>query len=37
MIIGENEITSGNYKIKDMTKKEEYTLNYDELINLLTK
>ena len=37
MIIGENEITSGNYKIKDMTKKEEYTLCYDELINLLTK
>ena len=25
MIIGENEINSGVYKIKDMQKKEEYT------------
>lgn len=37
MIIGENEITSGNYKIKDMTKKEEYTLSIDELKELITK
>ena len=37
MIIGENEITSGNYKIKDMIKKEEYTLGINELIDLLTK
>ena len=37
MIIGENEITSKSYKIKDMIKKEEYTLSYDELIKFLTK
>ena len=37
MIIGENEITSGNYKIKDMIKKEEYTFGINELIDLLTK
>ena len=35
MIIGENEINSGLYKIKDMNKKEEYTLSFDEIINLL--
>lgn len=32
MIIGENEINSQNYKIKDMIKKEEYTLSYEELM-----
>ena len=37
MIIGENEISSNQYKIKDMLKKEEYTLTYDELIKYLTK
>ncbi len=37
MIIGENEITSGNYKIKDMVKKEEYSLEYEELIKYLSK
>ena len=31
MIIGENEVNSGTYKIKDMGKKEEYTLNIDEI------
>jgi histidyl-tRNA synthetase len=35
MIIGENETKSGIYKIKDMKKKEEYSLNKEELINLL--
>ena len=35
MIVGENEVTSGNYKIKDMIKKEEYTYTLDELINFL--
>ena len=34
MIIGENEVNSGSYKIKDMIKKEEYTLTYKELIDL---
>ena len=37
MIIGENEINSGIYKIKDMIKKEEYSLKEIELINLLKK
>ena len=37
MIIGENETKSNKYKIKDMLKKEEYTLTYDELIKFLTK
>lgn len=37
MIIGENEISSNQYKIKDMLKKEEYTFTYDELIKYLTK
>ena len=37
MIIGENEITSGNYNIKDMVKKEEYSLNVDELMEKLSK
>ena len=31
MIVGENEIKSGIYKIKDMDKKEEFTLNINEL------
>ena len=37
MIIGENEVNSNQYKIKDMNKKEEYTLNVSELKELLTK
>lgn len=37
MIIGENEVKSGQYKIKNMLKKEEYTLTYDELIKYLTE
>ena len=31
MIVGENEVNSGTYKIKDMAKKEEYTLSIDDL------
>ena len=34
MIIGENEVQSGIYKIKDMNKKEEVSVNTDELIKL---
>ena len=34
MIIGQNEIESGIYKIKDMDKKVELTLKYDELLKL---
>ena len=34
MIIGENEIKSGIFKIKDMNKKEEYSLSFEEIINL---
>ena len=37
MIIGDNEIKTGQYKIKDMNKKEEYTLKYNELIKFLIK
>ena len=37
MIIGENEINSNTYKIKDMIKKEEYSLSKDELIKMLCK
>ena len=37
MIIGENEVSSGNYKIKDMNEKQEYTLNSDELVEFLKK
>ena len=37
MIIGENEVKSNEYKIKDMNKKEEYTLNINELKELVTK
>lgn len=37
MIIGNDEVSSGNYKIKDMNKKEEYTLNSDELVEFLKK
>lgn len=37
MVIGENEVTSGVYKIKDMIKKEEYSLNVDELKKLLSE
>ena len=35
MILGENEVNSSLYKIKDMNKKEEYTLNYEDLIKYL--
>ena len=35
MILGENEINSNLYKIKDMQEKCEYTLSYDELIKFL--
>ena len=31
MIIGENEVNSGIYKIKDMDKKEEYTFSINEI------
>ena len=37
MIIGENEIQSNTYRIKDMEKKEEYSFKYDELIKYLKK
>lgn len=37
MIVGENEINSGIYKIKDMQKKEEYSKGYEELISFLSK
>lgn len=36
MIIGEDEINSNTFKIKDMTKKEEYSLSKEELLKLLT-
>ena len=35
MIVGENEINSGIYKIKNMDKKEEYSYNLEELMNYL--
>ncbi len=37
MIIGNDEVSSGNYKIKDMIKKEEYTFTTDELVKFLKK
>ena len=37
MIIGENEVNSNVYKIKDMEKKEEYSFSQDELIKFLNK
>ena len=37
MIIGLNEVDSGIYKIKDMIKKEEYSLSIDELLEKLAK
>ena len=37
MIIGEDEVTSGTYKIKDMDKKEEYSYSYDDLAKYLKK
>ena len=37
MVIGENEINNKVFKIKDMIKKEEYSLEYEELIKFLTK
>ena len=35
MIIGENEVNSGIYKIKDMNKKEEFSLSYADLLKYL--
>ena len=35
MIVGENEVNSGIYKIKDMDKKEEYSFNTNELMKYL--
>ena len=35
MILGENEINSGTFKIKDMQEKCEYSFNYDELLKYL--
>ena len=35
MIVGENEVNSGTYKIKDMNKKEEYTYTEEELLTYL--
>ncbi len=37
MVIGENEVNSGIYKIKDMIKKEEYSLTIDELMEKVSK
>lgn len=37
MIVGENEINSDVFKIKDMQAKEEYTLSRKDLINFLNK
>ena len=37
MIIGENEVNSGMYKIKDMDKKEEYSYKFDDLIEFLAE
>ena len=37
MIIGENEVNSGVYKIKDMEEKVEYSYNFDDLIKYLQK
>ncbi len=35
MIVGQDEVSSGNYKIKDMDKKEEYSYNISELKEFL--
>ena len=35
MIVGENEVNTGTYKIKDMDKKEEYSYTLEELDNYL--
>ena len=37
MVIGENEVNSNQYKIKDMVKKEEYSFELEELVKYLTK
>ena len=37
MIIGENEINSGIYKIKDMDKKEEYSYSSSDLIEYINR
>ncbi len=37
MVIGENEVNSNEYRIKDMIKKEEKTFTYEELIKYLIK
>ena len=36
MIVGDNEVNSNTYKIKDMVKKEEYTYKLDELLTYLS-
>jgi len=35
MIVGQNEISSNVFKIKDMDKKEEYNLEFSEIIDLI--
>ena len=35
MIVGENEVNTGTYKIKDMDKKEEYSYTLEELNKFL--
>ena len=37
MIIGENEVSSGTYKIKNMEEKVEYSYNLEELLKYLDK
>ena len=37
MVIGENEVNSNQYKIKDMVKKEEYSFGLEELVKYLAK
>ena len=37
MIVGENEIQSDIYKIKDMNKKEEYSLKLEDIVDLVKK
>ena len=34
MIVGENEVNTGLFKIKDMNKKEEYTLKIEDILKL---
>ena len=35
MIIGENEVNTGIYKIKDMNKKDEYSYDLESLLKYL--